>query len=467
MNVLAAETLTEIFEHLDKYSDLLHVMQTCKIFYDIGIRQFYRHIRYNDRRQFRAHDASCFNQRDDMHCIPRSLELAGAIYPDPTADHDLNDNEGDCVHFQIDMWIRILSFTSLHTLCFRDSDLPDARSFGYLLQGCQSLRKLVIDECTFHEVPVDLSEGYDVFPCLPITDLSLFGCSTLPGSSDPYSFLRLLTITALRTLSVSVSDRVNSFLARRDKHNLPLPCKLETLRLHFTLLVRTGRQDEIATFLTEECQSVHALEVFNFFWPVPENLRLLPRALGNLTSYRGPPNFLFPLMDGGSLLKYLEISYPPINILSALSLLEKVGTRWPYLESLSITIKEWDREILYAISHIFRDFREVKIKYCSGYPNELSMLNMPSMFFSKMKNLRTLHIYNSMDPPVSAWFSNGDDDVCDLMTGWLKTCPNLTEVRWEKDKLFCRKSTKREHRWCSRMDLQPVVPNLKRRRQHH
>ncbi|KAK0201264.1 hypothetical protein DFS33DRAFT_1387201 [Desarmillaria ectypa] len=478
MSLLATETLTQIFDLLDKRSDLVHVIQTCKVFYGIGIAQLYRHIRYDSYREFKAHDAFCLTRRDVMHHIPRSLGLNGVIYPDQTAGDDLAD-EGRRARFQVDMWVRVLSFTSLHTLDLRNCGLPDAQSFSYLLQGCQSLRRLVIDQCTFYEVPLNSNEGYGIFPWLPIIDLSLLGRttvhkSTLPGRDDPYSFLHLLTVTSLRTLAIDVHELVYRFLVRRApyKHDLSLPCKLQTLRLYFgSSPFSKDRQEELATFLNEKCHFVRELEVFGFFCSVPESLRLFPGALGNLTSYKGPPGFLTPFMDTGSSLKRLEIRNFAMCVSEASSLLGKVGARWPNLESLDITIKEWDMEILYAISHMFRDFREVKIKYRSGYLDDSSILSMASMFFSEMKNLTTLHIYNSM------WFSDGDNtrlrlkksEVCGLMAGWIKTCPNLTEVKWDKDKQFCRKSTK-EHRWCSRMDLQPVpsvTPSRRKRRREY
>lgn len=392
MSVLATETLIQIFEYLDSNSDLLHVIQTCKVFYGIGIAQLYRHLHYDTHQEFVAHDVFCLNQRDTMRRIPRSIGLNGVIYPTDPNSADGDDRRRG--RFQVDMWIRILSFTSLHTLCFKTCGLPDMQSFSYLLQGCRSLRKLVIDECTFYEEPLDLGEGYGIFPRLPITDLSLLGhitvhSNTQSGGSDPYPFHYFLTIASLRTLAIGVVKDVDRVLAGHAPHKFDLSslCKLKTLRLclrssFFTM----ATQEEFATFLNEKCQSVQELEVTRFLQGRTRILRLFPRALRNLTSYKGSSDFLIPLMDAGSSLKRLDISNCPMLLVDALGLLEKVAARWPNLESLDITIKEWDTEILYAISHLFRDFRVLKIKYEIGHLNEVRRL-FPCLGLSHQRDI--------------------------------------------------------------------------------
>ncbi len=131
--------------------------------------------------------------------------------------------------------------------------------------------------------------------------------------------------------------------------------------LVFTFVVLyNGYARGIRYISNEKCQSVQELEVTRFLQGRTRILRLFPRALRNLTSYKGSSDFLIPLMDAGSSLKRLDISNCPMLLVDALGLLEKVAARWPNLESLDITIKEWDTEILYAISHLFRDFRVVE-----------------------------------------------------------------------------------------------------------
>ncbi|KAK0473008.1 hypothetical protein IW261DRAFT_1570375 [Armillaria novae-zelandiae] len=439
MNVLATENLAQIFKDLDRNSDLLHAMQTCKVFYDIGIAQLYWDIHYNSHQEFGTHDVFCSNGRDTMRRIPRSIGLNGVVYPtDPNSANE--DDRRRCLY--------------PGRLC----GLPDMQSFSYLLQGCRSLRKLVIDACTFYEEPLDLSEGYGIFPQLPITDLSLLGritvySNTQSGRSDPYPFHHFLGIASLHTLALGVVTGVGSVLAGLApyKFNVSSLCKLKTLRLcSSSSFIRKTTQEELAA---------------------NKNLRLFPGALRNLTSYKGSSGFLIPLRDAGCSLKHLDISDCPMLLVNALSLLEKVAARWPNLESLDITIKEWDAEIWYAISQLFRDFREVKIKYGIGHLNESSILSMTSMFFSGMKNMTTLHIYKpeirvgwiwSMRPgPVPL----ATDEVRNLIAGWIKACPNLTEVKLEHDKLFCRKSTDKVHGWFSKEDppIPSVRPSIQRR----
>lgn len=103
---------------------------------------------------------------------------------------------------------------------------------------------------------------------------------------------------------------------------------------------------------------------------------------------------------------------------------------------------------------------------------------MPSVFFDKTDKITTLHIYNpqSVLPRIShrgysgvdanlyhmSWAAKYDlgpsasDMVLELMAGWSKTCPKLTEVKWEKERLLCRRSPGKEEKWLFAMDTGPV-----------
>ncbi|KAK0190111.1 hypothetical protein F5146DRAFT_1139652 [Armillaria mellea] len=303
MSVPAAKTLIQIFEYLDSNNNLLHVMQTCKVFHDIGIAQLYRHIHYDSCHEFRAHDALCSNRRDTMHRA-------------------------------------VVVFRSTCGLGFYPSHLSTRSASNSVAS------QLVIDECTFYDEPLDLGKGYGIFPRLPITDLSLLGhitvhSSTQSSGSDPYPLHHFLTITSLRTLAISVVKNVDRVLAGHAPHkfNLSSLCKPKALRLCLRMsFLRMATQEELATFLNE-----------------------VPLCPGAGSDPILPDDFLIPLKDAGSSLKRLEISDSPMLLVYALGLLERVAARWPNLESLDITIKEWDAEILYALSQLFRDFREDQV----------------------------------------------------------------------------------------------------------
>lgn len=108
------------------------------------------------------------------------------------------------------------------------------------------------------------------------------------------------------------------------------------------------------------------------------------------------------------------------------------------------------------------------------------------MFFDKMDNMTTLHVYNpqSVLPRIShrgyngvgadlyymSWGAKYDlgpsasDMVLELMAGWNKTCPTLTEVKWEKERLLYRRSTKKEDKWLFAIDSEPVEVNSRQQR---
>ncbi|KAK0201262.1 hypothetical protein DFS33DRAFT_1387199 [Desarmillaria ectypa] len=410
MSVLATETLIQIFEHLNNPSDLFHVVQTCSVFHDIAIGLLYRHIQYSGPESFIAHRAFWEHAHDGMHDIPRSVALDNVLkhpHQGVWKEDDYYDQDERALQLQIDLWVRLLSFTSLHTLSISHCLLPDSESFSYLLRCCQSLRTLSVETCTFQEEPLDFSGGYGIFPWLPLEELSL---------GEAGSFLRLLTARSIRTLTIDLNDRNCAFLASRTPYSDDISLgNLETLCLRLTNNTEVGPRigDDIAAFLNTQCASVNAMELLGFAELTSDDLRLRLGALSHLTNYKGPAAIAPGVAAVGCPLTRLETNDLTISVSQASSVLGKVGSHRPQLGSLDITIQEWDAEILYAISHLFQRIREVNIKYHRGYPDESAILSMPSMFCSKMGNMTMLHIYNpqSVPPRESRGYSTFNVDL--------------------------------------------------------
>ena len=47
------------------------------------------------------------------------------------------------------------------------------------------------------------------------------------------------------------------------------------------------------------------------------------------------------------------------------------------LWSLSVVLREWDNEILFAVTQHFEELRKVKIRYEDGFPSEVRFLSPP------------------------------------------------------------------------------------------
>ncbi|KAK0209815.1 hypothetical protein IW262DRAFT_1468107 [Armillaria fumosa] len=270
----------------------------------------------------------------------------------------------------------------------------ESKSFSYLLQGWQSLRKFSIEGCTFQEEPPNLSGSYGLFPWLPLKELSLLGENTeydplwqddtSPVDREAGSFLRLLTVRSLRMLTIDLNTRNCAFLANCTPYSDDISFdNLKTLHLRLTndteVVLRMSR--DIAALLNVQCSSINTLELFGFAELTSDDFRLRPGALRHLMYYKGPAAIAPGVAAAGCPLTRLETNDLTMSVSQATSILGKVGSQRPQLEFRDITIQEWDTEILYAISHLFQHIREVKIKYHRGYPDEAAIVSMPSVFF--------------------------------------------------------------------------------------
>lgn len=148
---------------------------------------------------------------------------------------------------------------------------------------------------------------------------------------------------------------------------------------------------DLAVLLNVQCTSINTLELFGFAELTSDDLRLRPGALHHLMHYKGPAAIAPGVAATGCPLTRLETNDLTMSVSQTASILGKVGSQKPQLEFLDITIQKWDTEILYAISHLFRRIKEVKIKYYRGYPDEVSLsFHESSLFFGLISNSRPL-----------------------------------------------------------------------------
>ncbi|KAK0190110.1 hypothetical protein F5146DRAFT_1002276 [Armillaria mellea] len=452
MSVLVIETLIQVFEP-SIIPDLSHIVQKCSVFHDIAI-MMYRHMQYSSSESFGTQIVFWEHAHDGMYGIPRSVALDNAL-KHPSQGVWTGDNyhyqDDEALQLQIDVWVRLLSFISLHALSISHCPLPDSESFSYLLQGWMHLPGGAMD----------FSGSYGLFPWLPLEELSLLGENTVYDplwqddtsavDREAGSFLRLHTVRSIRKLTIDLNTRNCACLANRTPYSDDISFdKLSALHLRLTndteVDLRMSR--DIAAFLNVQCASVKTLELLGFAELTSDDFRLRPGALRHLMHYKGPAAIAPGVAATGCPLTRLETNDLTMSVLQASSILGKVGSQRKQLEFLDITIQEWDTEILYAIAHLFRDIREAVI------------VSMPSVFFDKMTKMTMLHIYNpqSVLPRMShrgysgvgadMYYMSWEDDlgpsasdmVLELMVGWSKRYPKLMEVKWEKERLLSRQA---------------------------
>ncbi|KAK0483008.1 hypothetical protein EDD18DRAFT_758860 [Armillaria luteobubalina] len=482
MGTLANETFIHVFQQLDDPKDLFHVVQTCTLFRNLAIRELYKHIGYTDATSFRSNNSFWCERGDNMHEIPISVSFDGTLTLDKIRPQSA---------YHISIWTRLLSFASLDTLSFANCALPESESVCYLLGGMPNLRTLAFKQCIFVETPIPLCNGYGRFSGLPITDLTLLynrTYHTVPAG-DEHLFpaegvmphLQFTTSTSLRSLTISWDTTVSPFFANYSRE-YSFSAALDKVNIHFsdpypdaghTLLdVNEVMRQHLGKFLRHQCGGVTELGLHSTELFVVGDIDC--GDFSHLEKYTGPVALIGSITGP---LQELVMRDSDLDVGKVIPALEAVAARRPNLVKLDVTVFSWDIEILYAVSQLFSDLRELRIKYHGGYPDEAAILSMSSMFFQRFVNMTTLHIYN---PQVSVgryayddeeeWFQppspilpekeyelgpSASEDVLDLMMGWIKTCPNLTEMKWEKDRSLMRTSTSSEDKWYFKDDLQP------------
>ncbi|KAK0445635.1 uncharacterized protein EV420DRAFT_1571956 [Desarmillaria tabescens] len=487
VGTLVNENFIHIFQQLDDPKDLFHVMQTCTRFRNLAIRELYKHIRYTDIISFNSNTPFWCGRDDNMHEIPTSVTLDRML--------PLNFKVRPQSAY-IRVWTRLLSFTSLDTLSFANCALPESESVCYLLGGMQNLRTLSFKHCIFVERPLPFCKGYGRFPGLPITDLTLLYNRTFhtvpPHDDQMFSpegitpHLQFATAATLRSLTISWDNTVSSFFANYTRE-YSFSSTIDKVNIHFSdplpdgghpfLDIHEVTKQHLGKFLCDGCGGITELGLYG---PTERYVAgdIDCGDFSYLERYTGPATLIGAITGP---LQELVLSDLDLDVGKVTPALEVVAARSPNLIKLDITIAVWDMEVLYAVSQLFSDLRELRIKYHDGYPDEAAIVSMPSMFFHGFVNMTTLHIYNPQMPVGRYACDEGErwihvpslnlpgiqtvyelgpcalEDVLDLMMGWIKTCPKLTEMKWEKNRILMRTSTNSEDKWYFKVGPQPTT----------
>ncbi|KAJ4469936.1 hypothetical protein C8J55DRAFT_188021 [Lentinula edodes] len=253
-----------IFEQFTKSRDRYHLVQTCRKFYLLGLRELYRDITFQHMSHFLNNISFWKDRRDDMVTAPRSVRVHASLMNLDSIGElrrwDLASNGTDerIVFRKLELppmfMQKLATFPNIREMTFDGVPLP-FEFYGFLF-FFPHLRELSVINCTLPRRPV-LSpfqiidagpanqEAYIISPFsfenLPITNLRLtdnrwyinrstmfstVGSLAVSGDLDYYNILHLATANNLRTLHINWNTQTANFfsaLAKGRVYLLDLP----------------------------------------------------------------------------------------------------------------------------------------------------------------------------------------------------------------------------------------------------
>ncbi|KAG6864916.1 hypothetical protein C0991_006404 [Blastosporella zonata] len=161
-----------------------------------------------------------------------------------------------------------------------------------------------------------------------------------------------------------------------------------------------------------------------------------------------------------------------------LPILESIGEYVPRLKRLRFGLYMWDAEIMYVLTSLFSDLRNVRIVFEVGSLSEQFLLSLGALFLYRLPSLESLEIYRVAFPPVTITSTGGirfndnlisrpskatpvddDDFVKVALNAWRKWCPLLRTVQLAKSSIWRRSLDGDE--WCKRkLPTPPLYPFL-------
>ncbi|KAJ3929993.1 MAG: hypothetical protein NXY57DRAFT_355761 [Lentinula lateritia] len=253
-----------IFEQITKSPDRYHLVQTCRKFYLLGLRELYRDITFQHMSHFLNNISFWNDRRDDMVTAPRSVRVHASLMNLDSIGElrrwDLASNGTDerIVFRKLELppmlMQKLATFPNIREMTFDGVPLPF--EFYRFLFFFPHLRELSVINCTLPRRPVlppfqiidagPANQEANIispfsFENLPITNLRLtdnrwyinrstmfsaIGSLVVSGDLDYYNILHLATANNLRTLHINWNTQTANFfsaLAKRRVHLLDLP----------------------------------------------------------------------------------------------------------------------------------------------------------------------------------------------------------------------------------------------------
>ncbi|KIK55013.1 hypothetical protein GYMLUDRAFT_62806 [Collybiopsis luxurians FD-317 M1] len=247
-----------VFEQLTRSRDRYHVVQTCRKFYLLGLRELYSQLSFRHMSQFLDNVSFWEDRKDDMVSAPRSISVHGSFLSLSGRELFLRSNlaaaEGGTRAFlQIPATFmqRLTIFPNIREMIFDGISLPF--EFYQFLFLFPNLRELAVTNCTFPRCPAPTelrssppsrarTQSF-LFEDLPVTSLRLLGNKwyinrssamfsavgsllTSQDDVDYYNFLHIALAKDLHTLHTNWNLQTATFfgaLARGRLTRLDIP----------------------------------------------------------------------------------------------------------------------------------------------------------------------------------------------------------------------------------------------------
>ncbi|KLO13672.1 hypothetical protein SCHPADRAFT_852241 [Schizopora paradoxa] len=467
--ILPVETVEQILEELGYSKDILHFAQASRRCLQLAYPCLYRKLSLvisaanassNEltRRTLLANPQLCE--------FPRSLRLSQKKYP-PASDSLLPCNwtanrespllahsnilgcfrdPGFEATFESTNSIMALlpRFSTLQELTLRSMTLP--KTFYQIIHSLSdmSLRRLVVRACRLSS---RYPQGYNPAN-LQLEELTLIqvaqGARTSKGKIKAIMKLARSPYLTYLKLDQSVERALESYGA------YGVPPSLHTLVVDFrSPSVRPDRGALMQLFkFMGKCYHVKDLQITDMgkldgIIDVPGHMRLQPEALPTLSSITAPLAYLGLFVMGRPIksISVLDVlvNYPPIvkhlkmdDIADTLIMLKTAKIT---LETIQFNIKEWDKEIIYMLSEMSPNIKEINIAYASGQPDDNFFMTLGNII--EFPKLERLHLYRLNDKMARSPESDFQDHK-EYVIIWQRHMPNLREVALAADVVWIR-----------------------------
>ncbi len=405
--VLPVETVEQILEELGYSKDILHFALVSRRCLQLAYPSLYRNMNLViNALSASSNEQACKTllSHPELFEVTRSLRISEKKYL-PTSDSLLPCNwtgarEAPLAHpgpigrsseagfeatFEMTNRFMVLlpNFTTLQELTLRSITLP--KTFFQIIHALSdmSLRRLIIRACRLSS---RYPRGYDPAG-LHLEELSLVQVvqGTRTSKAKIKAILKLARSPFLTYLKIdqSVERALESYAT------YGVPVSLYTLVVDFrSPSVRPERGALIQLFkFLGKCYHVKELQISDMgklegILDFPRHTRLPSQALPRLSSITAPLAYLGLFVMGRpiksvSVLDVL-VNYPPIvkhlkvdDIAESLVMLKAAKVD---LDGIQFNVKEWDKEIIYMLSEMSPNIRDISIAYACGQPDDVCFL---------------------------------------------------------------------------------------------
>ncbi|KAF8654886.1 hypothetical protein AX16_003315 [Volvariella volvacea WC 439] len=421
---LPEEIWIRIFEFMTRPSELFNVITTCWKFYALGIRSLYRSIDWKSPYDYTNNLPFWHGEGARMWMVPSTLVLGisciqtlgfasydpsvvqvglstqyrptvSTLRADMPTDSALSPSRTRHVasaSLYASLVDTVLLFSNVKELIFHDCNLP---SFVYkLIDGLHQLRHLTLHNCVLPPSTSNIEIDFENLPLKSLTLIGIIGNSELQLSSNYVHVLRLCGCKNLQMMRVDWTAMSSAYLAqwRMDSGYLP-PVALKSLALHVPPLSLTQQDHDISHHSLAEplfaflkrCIGVEEL-LLDGLYP---SFTLPTPFLPNLKRFYGPITHGVLSMLSGRPIEHLTIGSEP-KLGHLLDFLPRIAEYAPGLLSLTISLKNWDDEIIFAVVHHFPNLAVLQIRYRHEHPSHQTLLSLGAIHLCKMRNLQRL-----------------------------------------------------------------------------